>query len=46
MEALNWFIDATSVFGLGIYCAGMTGIMGALAGAHHLDRRKGLQEVQ
>ena len=30
MEALNWFIDGTSVSGLAVYCAGMILIMGVL----------------
>jgi hypothetical protein len=43
MEALNWFIDGTSVSGLAVYCAGMILIMGALAWANHLDHRREIQ---
>jgi hypothetical protein len=46
MEALNWLIEATSVTGLAVYCAGMTLIMGALAWANHLDRRQEIQHLQ
>ena len=46
MEVLHWFVEATSVSGLGVYCAGMTVIMGALAWAHHRDRRIEMQEPQ
>jgi hypothetical protein len=43
MEALSWLIEATSVSGLVVYCAGMTLIMGALVWANRLDRRRELQ---
>jgi hypothetical protein len=46
MEALNWLIEATSLSGLIVYCAGMTVIMGGLAWANHLDRRQESQQLQ
>ena len=46
MEALNWLVEATSISGLAVYCAGMTLIMGALAWANHLDRRPEMQRLQ
>jgi hypothetical protein len=46
MEALNWLVEATSVSGLAVYCAGMTVILGALAWANHLDRRQEIQQLQ
>jgi hypothetical protein len=46
MELLNSLIEATSVTGLAVYCAGMTLIMGALAWANHLDRRQEIRLLQ
>jgi hypothetical protein len=40
MEILDWLIAGTSVFGLVVYCAGMTLLLGALAWANHLDDRQ------
>lgn len=40
MEILDWLIAGTSVFGLVVYCAGMTLLLGALAWANHLDHRQ------
>jgi hypothetical protein len=40
MEILDWLIAGTSVFGLVVYCVGMTLLLGVLAWANHLDRRK------
>jgi hypothetical protein len=39
MEILDWLIAGTSVFGLVVYCTGMTLLLGALAWANHLDHR-------
>jgi hypothetical protein len=46
MEALHWLIEATSISGLAVYCAGMTAILGALAWANHLDRRQEIQQLR
>ena len=40
MEILDWLIAGTSFFGLAVYCAGMTLLLGALAWANHLDHRQ------
>ena len=40
MEILDWLIAGTSVFGLVVYCTGMTLLLGALAWANHLDHRQ------
>jgi hypothetical protein len=40
MEVLNWLIDGTSASGLAVYGAGMTLLLGTLAWANHLDRRR------
>jgi hypothetical protein len=39
MQVVNALIDGTSVFGLSIYCAAMTFLLGALAWANYLDAR-------
>jgi hypothetical protein len=39
MEVFNALIDGASVFGLSVYCAGMTLFMGTLAWANYLDAR-------
>jgi hypothetical protein len=46
MDALNWLVEATSISGLAVYCAGMTVILGALAWANHLDRRQEIQQLR
>jgi hypothetical protein len=43
MELFNSILDSTSIFGLIVYCIGMTVVMGALAWASHLDRRRELR---
>jgi len=40
MELLEWLVDAASVSGLVIYCAGMVLVMGILGWASHLDHRR------
>ena len=40
LEVLAALIDATSVSGLIIYCAGLVLVMGVLAWASHLDHRR------
>jgi hypothetical protein len=41
MEALNWFIDGTSVSGLAVYCAGISAWH--LTGPFWTDHPYGLQ---
>ena len=45
MEILDWLIAGTSVFGLVVYCTGMTLLLGALAWANHLDHRRENQAI-
>jgi hypothetical protein len=40
MQVLQWLVDATSVSGLVIYCAGVAVVMGVLVWAGHLDHRR------
>jgi hypothetical protein len=40
MEVLTALIEATSVVGLVVYLAAMTLLLGTLAWANHLDRRR------
>ena len=44
MGVLNALADGTSVFGLSIYCAAMTFLLGALAWANHIDARSEIDD--
>jgi hypothetical protein len=44
MDLLRWFAEGSNIFGLMVYCAGMTLILGTLALANHADHRRDKQE--
>jgi hypothetical protein len=44
MEILNALIDGTNVFGLTVYCAAMTLLLGTLAWTNYLDARSEISD--
>jgi hypothetical protein len=44
MDLLRWVAEGSNIFGLMIYCAGMTLILGTLALANYADHRRDEQE--
>jgi hypothetical protein len=44
MDLLRWVAEGSNIFGLMVYCAGMTLILGALALANYADHRRDEQE--
>ena len=44
MDLLRWVAEGSNIFGLMIYCAGMTLILGTLALANYSDHRRDKQE--
>jgi hypothetical protein len=44
MDLLRWVAEGSNIFGLMVYCAGMTLILGTLAWANYADHRRDKQE--
>jgi hypothetical protein len=44
MDLLRWIGEGSNIFGLMVYCAGMTLILGTLALANYADHRQNKQE--
>jgi hypothetical protein len=44
MDLLRWVAEGSNIFGLMVYCAGMTLILGTSALANYSDHRRDKQE--
>jgi hypothetical protein len=44
MDLLRWVAEGSNIFGLVVYCTGMTLILGTLALANYVDHRRDKQE--
>jgi hypothetical protein len=40
MDLFRWVAEGSKIFGLMVYCAGMTLILGTLAWAYYADHRR------
>jgi hypothetical protein len=45
MDLLRWVAEGSNIFGLIVYCAGMTLILGTLAWANYVDHRRDKEQI-